>query len=422
MAVAASIGAGLTLASGIGGALSSRSAAGQQGAQAQYNTLYNRNFLQGREAEVAGLFRNLQRMGAGYADVGADVRARSMAQLLGLFGGRRMAGQRFSHTVPGYQRMVSQYQPQGGGTYKGITLPSNVDPQKFAQNYERYNAVVHKGKTLEGHKAAWGETGEWQQAIQEIMSNSLVDPASAPQYETTPERTLSYDVNVPTGGGLFDDIQDAHDRYFEELSNFSSEEFAQKELDLYRNLARPEETRQQQLLQNTLFGQGRLGTTGGAGEQGRFQEALGQADTARILQSIAGGRNEQGRLYGLAFSPEYQDYLGLMQNLYSQYYGGENAAVGSAGAFQTGVLGQQIDQFNNYTNAYLQNQQQGQQSQMQALQNQAAATQGLWSGLGQFGGGLAQSGLLYGGGGGWGSLFGGGSRWGGIPYKYGYGY
>lgn len=76
---------------------------------------------------------------------------------------------------------------------------------------------------------------------------------------------------------------------------------ARQELDLLRTQAQPFEERAQNRLNQTLFGQGRLGTTGGALQTEAFARGLGQADLDRQLQALgrADTLRQQDRSLGM---------------------------------------------------------------------------------------------------------------------------
>lgn len=58
-----------------------------------------------------------------------------------------------------------------------------------------------------------------------------------------------------------------------------------QKLNLLRQQAAPQEQQQYNSLQNRLFGQGRLGSTGGQGEVSAFARGLGEADLSRQMQA-----------------------------------------------------------------------------------------------------------------------------------------
>ncbi|MGH8654951.1 MAG: hypothetical protein ACREYE_23545 [Gammaproteobacteria bacterium] len=305
------------------------------------NAAINREYLANREAQSGQYFNEMSALGNAFDLRGFQQRGANMASMLGVLGGNEYSGQRFHARTP----------HATGVTYNG-------------------------------------------------------DPF---HYEF-------FDVGVPQGGGLFDklkastvergrDIVSDHDRWFKELNAFDTEGFTKKELELYRDLARPEEIRRGDELNTTLFGQGRLGTTGGAGELGTFQQALGLADKQRILDSITGGRQEQSRLHGLAFNPFYGNYLQTMQdidqqktsalqNLYTNFYGSQDQTLANRQQREMGILNDKLAQFNNYTGQYLDIAREGQAGQMAGMQQRAAAQQGMWNNIGQMGIGFGTAAMM----------------------------
>ena len=127
-----------------------------------------------------------------------------------------------------------------------------------------------------------------------------------------------YDVTNGVSSAIFDtenntvnsflspEFQKESDRYgqlsgqtFGDLQGMSPEDFANKELGLSRRLAEPQNTRDTQRLDDTLFSRGMLGTTGGALKSGALADAQGQNDLRAQLAAMKNGRIEQGRLFNL---------------------------------------------------------------------------------------------------------------------------
>lgn len=129
----------------------------------------------------------------------------------------------------------------------------------------------------------------------------------------------------------------------------SYQDVASSRLGLLREQAAPFEERAANSLQNTLFSQGRLGSTGGGRDIEAFARGLGQADTARQLdaQTMAEG------LYG-----RDQQYAAQQQamgaNLFS---GGANnwmqglGQAGQLGQLGAGMAGQRYDLGMNWNQA-----------------------------------------------------------------------
>jgi hypothetical protein len=112
----------------------------------------------------------------------------------------------------------------------------------------------------------------------------------------------------------------------------SYDQVAAQRLGLLREQAAPFENRAYNSMQNKLFSQGRLGSTGGGRDIEAFARGLGQADTSRQLDSM--GFAEQ--LYGR----DQQNALAQRQmgaNLFSGGVGNWMQGINSAG--QLGQLG-----------------------------------------------------------------------------------
>lgn len=102
-------------------------------------------------------------------------------------------------------------------------------------------------------------------------------------------------------------------------------DYRQQTLDLLRQEAKPEEDRALANLQNTLFAQGRLGSSGGGLQMEAFARGLGQADLARQLAAGQEARAAQSQALNVGTGLAGQG-LGLqeMQN---------NILQGSLGRF-----------------------------------------------------------------------------------------
>lgn len=140
----------------------------------------------------------------------------------------------------------------------------------------------------------------------------------------------------------------------------------QQNLDASRALADPFERRQRQSVENSLFSQGRAGTTGGAQEFGDLLSFQGANDQRRILGAQQLGLQQQGQLGQLGLQS-----FGQGSNLFGQNLQGFGQNIQGFG--QTGQLGQGL-------------QGQGFQQMFQQLQgNQSAGQQRLQNAQNLFG-------------------------------------
>lgn len=413
--IASLVGAGTSLLGGLLGSSAAKKNAKLQEIIAKQSLGRRTDILHGNEVSTRALLDD-QAVRAGlFANLGQDQRARSMAQLLGLIGGSRFAGQQFRTTVPNF---------------------SAIAGRGLLENLAKWDAEIER---LTQDEARFPDgTGARTRRIAELRSQReqmVRQGGSLSQDGTT--RELSFDIAAPVGGGLFDvaraqtadlfagarantdrihqDVQAAHDRFFGELNRFDTEGFTRRELGLLRDLARPEEQRLGNELRDRLFAQGRIGTTGGTEEQGLFSRNLGEADLRRVLQSIAGGRAEQNRLFDLSFNPDYRNLLGIRQGLedeqrnrilgledeqraalsglFGQFFGAENDATAQFGQGQLATLQNRLAAGQAQAQARLDSENTFSNQLTAAKQQQAQASQGLFTGLGQFGSALAGAAL-----------------------------
>lgn len=113
----------------------------------------------------------------------------------------------------------------------------------------------------------------------------------------------------------------------------------QKQLDLLRQAAAPEENRQRLGLSDTLFSQGMLGTSGGAERERALYEAQNQADLQRQLSAVSLGNQEALNRFQAALgavgqgqSAQQQQYgmgSGAFGQLFQQLLGQANIGIGS---------------------------------------------------------------------------------------------
>lgn len=391
--IASLVGAGTSLLGGLLGSSSAKKAAKRQELLARQSLGRRTDILRGNELSTRALLDDQALRGGLFANLGQEQRARSMAQLLGLVGGNRFAGQQFRTVVPNFSAVAGQ------GLLENIAK-WDAEIERLTQDEARFP---------DGTGARTRRIAELQsQREQMIRQGGLLNPDG-----TT--RELAFNIGVPQGGGLFDvarantdrihrDVQAAHDRFFGELNRFDTEGFARRELGLLRDLARPEEQRQGNELRDRLFAQGRLGTTGGTEEQGLFSRNLGEADLRRVLESISGGRAEQNRLFDLAFNPDFRNLLGIRQGLedeqraalsglFGNFFGTENAATEQFGQNQLAALQNRLGAADLNTQRRLESENTFSNQLLGAQQARAQANQGLFTGLSQFGGALAGAAL-----------------------------
>ena len=116
----------------------------------------------------------------------------------------------------------------------------------------------------------------------------------------------------------------------------------QQNLDASRALAQPFENRQRLAAENSLFGQGRTGTTGGAQEFGDLLSFQGQNDQRRILNAQQLGLQQQGQLGQLGLQSFGQGSNLFGQNL--QGFGQNIQGFGQSGGLAQGLQGQGFQQ------------------------------------------------------------------------------
>ena len=127
------------------------------------------------------------------------------------------------------------------------------------------------------------------------------------------------------------------------------EDVRSRQLDLLRQQAAPFEERQFSNLQDTLFAQGRLGSTGGALQTEAFARGLGQADLSRQLAASGEARNFQQNALGLAqgaFGIGGQQ-RGLSDSLLSSAFGNFGNIAGLSSDIEQSRFGQSMMGQNN---------------------------------------------------------------------------
>jgi len=136
----------------------------------------------------------------------------------------------------------------------------------------------------------------------------------------------------------------------------------QQQLDASRALAQPGEDRLFNKVQDRLFAQGRMGTTGGSQEFGEAINQIGMADQQRIMNAQQLGMQNQQQLGQLGLG-QMQAGTGLMGQNWQNWMGAGQNAQGFAGQ-----LGQMEGQgFNQNLQALQQNQTAGQNRLQNAM-------------------------------------------------------
>lgn len=86
---------------------------------------------------------------------------------------------------------------------------------------------------------------------------------------------------------------------FGQLSSFDPNVAAQEQFSRLESLMAPERQAQQMGLESRLFSQGRLGSTGGAGEQQALQSAIQQQQSANAIGAFEQAMQRQQQLQGM---------------------------------------------------------------------------------------------------------------------------
>lgn len=139
-----------------------------------------------------------------------------------------------------------------------------------------------------------------------IGGKQVKAPPYAPFGLNTPLGSTSFSGNTGTAT-LTPELQSIMDRLFgassglfDKAETFDTQAAIGKRLDLLRQLSAPVEDRQRTELENRLFRQGRLGSTGGGLDQRALFRSQSDADMARQLAAIESGEGLQQRLFGTA--------------------------------------------------------------------------------------------------------------------------
>lgn len=404
---------------GIIGAGKKSKAAKAQLAASRVQAAEQRGLLQGRERETLGLFGDLEREQARLLNQAALEDVQGSAQLLGLFGG---GGQKFqayrdpdAGAVAAYRaQQAALTQPQ---TYRGVPIPDDVNPEIFRAVYEANNQFPGG---FAGHLARLGPTPDYQDAIQRIVDSARgqsraqgYKPRSqqAAEIAAPQGRLEEIQVATPEGGDLFARARGESDPLFARAKSDIEQlytanplsQFSTNELQIMRDLARPQEQRAGSQLQDRLFAQGRLGTTGGAEELQGFQSALNAADQERQLAAIANARLERdkrlapqldlvgGRLNtGLGL---VTDKLDTLIDTYSGLYGRARERPLTRLNFTTDLGTRRLQNSQLFAEQLANAYNQGNQNVNQARAGVAAQAGSGFQGLSDFTGGLAIGGF-----------------------------
>jgi hypothetical protein len=119
-----------------------------------------------------------------------------------------------------------------------------------------------------------------------------------------------------------------------QAAGLSPTDIASQQYDITRGLIEPEQARQRSSLEQRLFAQGRLGSSGGAQQFGRLLESQGQQRNQLLSQALGQGLATQGQLFGQGLQTigAGQGMLGLgTQQI------GQGIGIGQQGAQQLGT-------------------------------------------------------------------------------------
>lgn len=126
------------------------------------------------------------------------------------------------------------------------------------------------------------------------------------------------------------------------LQGIDPNAMAQNYTDLLRQQALPQEQQATNSLANRLFGQGRLGTTGGANMMGQMQQAQQQADIGR---QVAG--QQYGLQQGLMAQQGYDQARAAQQGLMLNQFGANQQGMMNQFGMDQGMFGRMLDMYNS---------------------------------------------------------------------------
>lgn len=175
-------------------------------------------------------------------------------------------------------------------------------------------------------------------------------------------------------GAITPQATQAAQGFLGQLQSFSPQEAAQQEFQNIQEILAPQREQQRETLEERLFRQGRLGSTGGGVEQEAFGRAVQAQDVQLATQALDRARSAQQGFLGLAQGltqlpaqiaqqtgqlglSQRQQRLSALSGMFNQLVQGEQLGLGTeqqafqqqlarqqaAQQFQQGMFGQQFD-------------------------------------------------------------------------------
>lgn len=292
------IGTGLAIAGGLLGAVGSKrqgdaqsDAANAAARAAEFNPFNVRG--SGGQSIVNG--QNI--------DIRLDDQQQNIRNLLGQLGLQGLGGQ---GPNAGFS---DQLRSLGGGALPGLFGQAlNTQDPSLGQFGQQLNPLISQAG--QGGAFGLGQAGpQNQQLIQQLLGQAggLQQGALGQLGQGSGNQFLNQ------AGGLFNQGAQLAGQ-----APFDPSQLVNDRLSLLRQQAAPQEESQFNSLQNRLFSQGRLGSTGGSNDIEAFARGLGQADLGRQLSAQNLGLQAQQQSAGI---------LGQQAGLFGQL-GGQTAALG----------------------------------------------------------------------------------------------
>lgn len=296
----------------------------------------------------------------------------------GGFGGVRSTegGGYETYLNPVYESLARQYANQAG-------------PQQYQQDPRL--AQLGQGMFEAGTGTLSGLSAGQQDTINRMLGNLTNAPSMAGRQSTVDIQKQTMSQATP---GMFSSQVTGPQT---NIANLQKEQYAN-----LKAMAEPEQARQRTAQENRLFAQGRLGSTGGAGEMEALSRAQGQQDLGLMNQAF--GQAQQAAQTDLArYQLESGDELSRLQSQAGEDYRRQLAAgqfgtqaqqlalqqqgqMGQLdiGRYNAALAGQQQDMLGNQALWNMQEQQRMLASPERQMALQAGAAQGLM-GIGQYG-------------------------------------
>ena len=249
----------------------------------------------------------------------------------------------------------ANFQDQGfniGGIFGDIS-GSQSNAQFGQQGQQLQNLLQNQGAGLFAGQTPFGQ-GDFQNVLQGLNFGGALGQAQGALGQQSGTSAFG------GLGGLFGAAGQGAGQSF--LSGFQNQQNAGNQQGLFnqslasqRAAAQPQQDRQFNRLQDRLFAQGRLGSTGGAGEQEALFNAFGQADLG--FQNNAFGQSlAQGQFLGNLGGQQIQQgqgFLGQAGGFEGQQFGQNLQSLGfnsQQGQGQLGLLQSLLGQGSNIFN------------------------------------------------------------------------